>query len=107
MKSYVYLESAGYEAVFVGGAVRDYVLGKPANDIDIATSAEPDEVNALFPIYGGRGNRPWYSARCSMHGEPIEVTTYRTEGQYTDHRRPDEVHLSNHCEKIYCAVISL
>ena len=50
MKSFVYLESAGYEAVFVGGAVRDYVLGKPANDIDIATSAEPEEVNALFPI---------------------------------------------------------
>ena len=85
------LESAGHEAVFVGGAVRDYVLGKPANDIDIATSAEPDEVIALFPITVDVGSAHG-TVLVVLSGEPIEVTTYRTEGQYTDHRRPDEVH---------------
>ena len=91
MKSFVVLEKRGHEAVFVGGAVRDYVLGKPAKDIDIATSAEPDEVKAVFPIYGGCGIAHG-TVLVILSGEPIEVTTYRTEGQYTDHRRPDEVH---------------
>ena len=45
------LEKAGHEAVFVGGAVRDYLLSKTAKDIDIATSAEPDEVKVIFSKY--------------------------------------------------------
>lgn len=84
------LENAGYEAVFVGGAVRDYLLGKPATDIDIATSAEPEEVKAVFPITVDIGTAHG-TVLVLMNGEPIEVTTYRTEGTYTDHRRPDEV----------------
>ena len=84
------LEKAGYEAVFVGGAVRDYLLGKPATDIDIATSAEPEEVKAVFPITVDIGIAHG-TVLVLMNGEPIEVTTYRTEGTYTDHRRPDEV----------------
>ncbi len=85
------LERAGYEAVFVGGAVRDFVLGKPATDIDIATSAEPEEVKAVFPVTVDIGTAHG-TVLVLMDGEPIEVTTYRTEGTYTDHRRPDEVH---------------
>lgn len=84
------LEQAGYEAVFVGGAVRDYVLGKPAKDIDIATSAKPEEVKALFPMTVDIGTAHG-TVLVLMDGEPIEVTTYRTEGTYSDHRRPDEV----------------
>lgn len=84
------LENAGYEAVFVGGAVRDYLLDKPATDIDIATSAEPEEVKAVFPITVDIGTAHG-TVLVLMNGEPIEVTTYRTEGTYTDHRRPDEV----------------
>ena len=84
------LEQAGYEAVFVGGAVRDYVLGKPATDIDIATSAKPEEVKALFPMTVDIGTEHG-TVLVLMDGEPIEVTTYRTEGTYSDHRRPDEV----------------
>ena len=90
MKSSVSLENAGYEAVFVGGAVRDYLLGKTATDIDIATSAEPEEVKAVFPITVDIGIAHG-TVLVLMNGEPIEVTTYRTEGTYTDHRRPDEV----------------
>ena len=84
------LEQAGYETVFVGGAVRDYVLGKPATDIDIATSAKPEEVKALFPMTVDIGTEHG-TVLVLMDGEPIEVTTYRTEGTYSDHRRPDEV----------------
>lgn len=84
------LEQHGHEAVIVGGAVRDYLLDKPANDVDVATSAMPLEVKALFEKTVDVG---------IAHGtilvlgfeEPIEVTTFRTEGTYTDRRRPDEV----------------
>lgn len=85
------LEAAGYEAVFVGGAVRDFVLGKPATDIDVATSAEPQEVKAVFPYTIDIGIEHG-TVLVIMDGEPIEVTTYRTEGTYSDQRRPDEVY---------------
>lgn len=84
------LEQAGHEAVFVGGAVRDRLLNKEAKDIDIATSAEPAEVKAVFPhtIDVGLAHG---TVLVVLNGEPIEVTTYRTEGTYTDHRHPDDV----------------
>lgn len=84
------LEEAGYEAVFVGGAVRDHLLGKEASDFDIATSATPEEVKRVFnhTIDVGIAHG---TVMVMMDGEPIEVTTYRTESTYTDHRRPDEV----------------
>ena len=84
------LKKHGYEAVFVGGAVRDFVSHKEANDIDIATSALPDEVKTIFKRTADVG---------LAHGTvvvienrvPIEVTTFRTDGEYTDHRRPTDV----------------
>ncbi|MHA6259659.1 CCA tRNA nucleotidyltransferase [Sporosarcina sp. CAU 1771] len=84
------LENAGYEAVFVGGAVRDRLLHKAAKDIDIATSAEPTEVKAVFSNTVDVGLAHG-TILVVYKGHPIEVTTYRTEGTYTDHRRPDEV----------------
>jgi len=84
------LEEAGYEAVFVGGAVRDYSLGKQAHDIDIATSAEPYEVKEVFSNTIDIGIAHG-TVLVIVDGEPIEVTTYRTESTYSDHRRPDEV----------------
>lgn len=85
------LEEAGHEAVFVGGAVRDYILGKHAQDIDIATSAEPNEVKLVFSNTVDVGIAHG-TVLVIVEGEPIEVTTYRTESAYTDHRRPDEVY---------------
>ena len=85
------LEQAGYEAVFVGGAVRDYLLHKTAKDIDIATSAEPYEVKAIFSNTIDIGIAHG-TVLVVLDHETIEVTTYRTEGTYTDHRRPDKVH---------------
>lgn len=84
------LEKQGHEAVFVGGAVRDYLLGQQAKDIDIATSAEPTEVKAVFSNTIDIGIAHG-TVLVIVGKEPIEVTTYRTEGTYSDSRRPDEV----------------
>lgn len=84
------LEQHGHEAVFVGGAVRDYLLGKRATDIDIATSAEPTEVKEVFVNTIDIGIAHG-TVLVILDDEPIEVTTYRTEGTYSDARRPDEV----------------
>lgn len=84
------LEKNGYEAVFVGGAVRDHLLGKPAKDIDIATAAEPIEVKALFSNTVDIGIDHG-TVLVIVDKEPIEVTTFRTDGSYSDHRRPDDV----------------
>ncbi|MEC1179076.1 CCA tRNA nucleotidyltransferase [Metasolibacillus meyeri] len=84
------IEQAGFEAVFVGGVVRDFIIGKPNNDVDVATSALPAEVKAIFQYTIDVGIEHG-TVLVLDEGEPIEVTTYRTDGLYTDHRRPDEV----------------
>lgn len=85
------IEQAGFEAYIVGGAVRDYYLQKDNADVDIATSALPEEIQAIFSqtIDVGIEHGTVLVLDC---GEPIEVTTYRTESTYSDHRRPDAVH---------------
>lgn len=84
------LHQAGYEAYFVGGAVRDKVLGKEATDIDIATSALPLEVKNVFPKTIDVGIA--HGTVVILHqNEAIEVTTFRTDGEYEDHRRPKDV----------------
>ncbi|WP_153732237.1 CCA tRNA nucleotidyltransferase [Sporosarcina obsidiansis] len=85
------LQSAGYEAVFVGGAVRDFALGKAPVDIDIATSATPEQVKSVFHHTVDIGIAHG-TVLVLMQNEPIEVTTYRTESTYSDHRRPDQVY---------------
>ncbi|PKK40596.1 tRNA nucleotidyltransferase [Clostridiaceae bacterium JG1575] len=84
------LQTQGFEAYLVGGSLRDALLGKAPKDWDVATCALPEEVSALFPTTIPTG---------ILHGtvtvligtEPIEVTTYRRDAGYEDHRRPDEV----------------
>lgn len=84
------LNEAGFEAYLVGGCVRDLLLGRIPNDYDVATSATPPEVQEIFDrsfatgIEHGTVTVVWES-------EPVEVTTFRIEGTYTDHRRPNEV----------------
>lgn len=84
------LEEAGFTAFMVGGAVRDFLLGKIPHDIDVATSAAPDQVKALFKRTVDTGIVHG-TVLVLLDGEGIEVTTYRTEGGYTDSRRPDSV----------------
>lgn len=84
------LESAGYEAYFVGGCVRDTILGDPIHDIDIATSAYPAEVKALFKRTVDTGIEHG-TVMILDHGHGYETTTFRTESGYQDYRRPDHV----------------
>ena len=76
------IEQAGFEAVIVGGAVRDYYLQKQGNDVDVATSALPAEVKAIFSHTVDVGIEHGTVLVLDV-GEPIEVTTYRTETGYT------------------------
>jgi tRNA nucleotidyltransferase (CCA-adding enzyme) len=93
------IAAAGHEAVTVGGAVRDALLGRHPGDWDVATSARPDEVIALFrhtvptgiehgtiTVVTGKS-----AAAQSKTDHHVEVTTFRGEGAYTDARRPDHV----------------
>lgn len=80
----------GHEAYWVGGCVRDEYMGRPVHDMDIATSARPEITAALFPKVIPTGMQ--HGTVTVMHeGEAFEVTTYRTETGYDDHRRPSEV----------------
>ena len=84
------LQDAGAEAWVVGGCLRDLLLGKPASDWDIATSAKPERVRRLFrkviPTGIAHG-----TVTVRIGGTSYEVTTFRGEGAYTDGRHPDEV----------------
>ncbi|WP_028511329.1 CCA tRNA nucleotidyltransferase [Ruminococcus sp. NK3A76] len=86
------LNSAGFEAYPVGGCVRDSLLGKTPHDWDVCTAAYPDEMKEVFSdmrcIETGLKHG---TLTVLSGGEPIEVTTFRSDGDYTDHRRPDSV----------------
>ncbi|MBQ8747518.1 MAG: tRNA nucleotidyltransferase [Clostridia bacterium] len=90
------LRDAGFTAYAVGGCVRDTFLGRTPNDWDVTTSAKPEETMAVFSdapftVYAANGLKHG-TVTVSLDGESCEITTYRTEGTYSDHRRPDEVH---------------
>lgn len=86
------LESAGYEAYAVGGCVRDSLRGATPSDWDICTSATPDETMACFC-----GRKVIATAlkhgtvTVIIEGRPMEITTFRADGVYSDNRRPDSV----------------
>ena len=84
------LVDAGYETYFVGGSVRDMLLHKPISDVDIATSATPQEVKEIFPHTVDVGIEHG-TVMVIYHKEGYEVTTFRTEEGYEDFRHPDKV----------------
>ena len=86
------LENAGFEAYVVGGCVRDALLGLEPKDYDVCTNALPEQTETAFAgervietglIHG--------TVTVLIGGEPFEVTTYRVDGDYADHRHPDGV----------------
>ncbi len=91
------LNNSGFEAYIVGGCVRDSLLGKNPNDWDITTSATPYEVKGIFKRTIDTGIQHGtvtvlVDKSISKGGEySFEVTTYRVDGKYEDHRRPSEV----------------
>ncbi|MGE4488355.1 MAG: CCA tRNA nucleotidyltransferase [Kiritimatiellales bacterium] len=79
-----------HTAVFAGGSVRDRLLGRPAKDYDIATSALPEQIEALFPKTVAVG-KAFGVIVVVESGIETEVATFRTDGGYQDGRRPDSV----------------
>lgn len=86
------LEVNGYEAYVVGGCVRDSLLGVTAKDWDITTNARPDEIARCFEGYRVHETGKRFGTMTVVAGDlPLEITTYRSDGSYSDGRRPDSV----------------
>ena len=92
------LEKAGHEAYAVGGCVRDALLGLTPDDWDITTSAEPEEVKALFSRTIDTGIKHG-TVTVRLDGKSFEVTTYRIDGKYEDGRHPEEVTFTKSLEE--------
>jgi len=84
------ITEAGFEAYAVGGCIRDTILGREPNDWDITTSARPEQVKALFSRTVDTGIAHG-TVTVMLDREGYEVTTYRIDGEYQDHRHPREV----------------
>jgi len=92
------IETNGFEAFVVGGAVRDALLGKTPGDWDIATNAKTDNIKSIFKKHFNTGERHG-TITAIVDGLPIEITTYRTDGRYKDFRRPESVQFTNKLHK--------
>lgn len=93
------LTHTGYEAFLVGGCVRDLLRGVQPHDWDICTSARPEETAACFPgLQIIKTGFKHGTVAVLMDGASYEVTTYRTEGLYSDGRRPDHVYFVSDLE---------
>ncbi|WP_125763776.1 CCA tRNA nucleotidyltransferase [Companilactobacillus hulinensis] len=84
------IEKAGFEAYFVGGSVRDHILGLSIHDVDIATSAYPEEIKTIFKRTVDTGIQHG-TVTVLFNEDSYEITTFRTESGYQDFRRPDSV----------------
>lgn len=93
------LAQNGFEAYVVGGCVRDALLGREPNDWDVTTSARPDEIMGIFRGREGFHAIPTGIAHGTVtvvcEGTPVEVTTYRIDGKYSDSRHPDSVEFTS------------
>ncbi len=84
------IHDAGYEAYFVGGCVRDTLLGRSPKDIDIASSAKPEDIARIFSTSTFAG-KSFGVSRVRHEDYEFEVATFRSDGEYSDGRRPDSV----------------
>ena len=85
------LTEAGYQAVYAGGCVRDALLNRPYPDVDIATSATPDQVQAVFPKASDPQGKAFGVIRLKQGDHVFEIATFRVDGPYLDGRRPSSV----------------
>lgn len=86
------LQSAGFEAYAVGGCVRDSLLGKTPNDWDITTSAKPEDMKSVFINFHCIDTGIKHgTVTVVIDGEPLEITTFRLDGEYEDNRHPKSV----------------
>ena len=84
------INQAGFEVYFVGGCVRDMLLQRPLHDVDLATSAYPQEIKQIFPQTIDTGIEHG-TVTVIYQKKAYEITTFRTESGYQDYRRPDKV----------------
>lgn len=84
------LNRAGYQAYYVGGCVRDSLLGRPIHDWDMTTAALPEQVMALFPKTVPTGIKHG-TVTVLDKGQAYEITTFRADGDYADGRHPEDV----------------
>lgn len=94
------LRSAGFTALLAGGCVRDALIGRAPKDYDVATDAHPDEVLKVFGHRRALGVGAAFGVICihdhhPQHHQHVEVATFRSDGPYTDGRRPDHVRYSS------------
>lgn len=87
------ITSNGYEAYVVGGAVRDFLLGREVSDYDITTNALPEQIKGMFQKTIDTGLKHG-TVTVVENGAVVEITTYRIDGVYEDHRRPKTVKFS-------------
>lgn len=85
------LRAAGHQALLAGGCVRDALLGRPLKDIDVATAARPEEVEALFPGRTAAVGKAFGVIVVRMERHSFDVATFRADGAYHDGRHPAEV----------------
>ncbi|MCL2104350.1 MAG: CCA tRNA nucleotidyltransferase [Kiritimatiellaeota bacterium] len=85
------LTRTGFQAYFAGGCVRDALLGRPLKDVDIATSASPDQVEKLFEGHTVSVGKAFGVILVQRDGFSFDVATFRTDGPYTDGRHPEGV----------------
>lgn len=90
------LQNHGYEAYLVGGAIRNHLLGYPIKDYDLTTNATPAEMMRVFQNYPTIPTGIQHGTLTVLsQGHPIEITTYRVDGEYQDHRHPNQVQFSS------------
>ena len=92
------LHALGHEAYVVGGCVRDSLIGAVPEDWDITTSASPEQIRAAFPRTIDTGIEHG-TVTVRLDSENLEVTTYRIDGAYADHRHPDQVVFTSSLEE--------
>ncbi len=93
------LQAAGHAAFAVGGCVRDTLLGKTPNDWDITTSARPEETSAVFfDLRRIENGIKHGTLTVILDGMPLEITTFRNDGEYADNRHPIQVTFSDTVE---------
>lgn len=93
------LEDSGYKAYLVGGCLRDMMMGRRPHDFDIATSAEPETVMSIFSDFEVIPTGIKHGTVTVMvDGEPIEITTFRKDSDYSDGRRPDSITFTDKIE---------
>ena len=85
------LAQAGHVAVYAGGCVRDALLQRPYPDVDIATSATPDQVQSLFPKASDPQGKAFGVIRLRLDEHVFEIATFRVDGPYLDGRRPSSI----------------